>query len=58
MKTVSDFLKVLVDSVAVSNNPINILIDGKLYDIKTFYFDKNIYEYVLELEGGYDYGGE
>ena len=55
MKTVADFLKILVNNISLSDEPVNVLIDGKLYDIKSLYFDENIYEYVLELEGGYEY---
>ena len=39
MKTVSDCLKVLVNNVAIDDAPINILIDGRLHDIKDFYYD-------------------
>ena len=55
MKMVSDLLKVLINTVSVDDIPINILIDGKLYDIKDFYYDKNICEYVMELTEGYKY---
>ena len=58
MKMVSDVLKVLVDELAADDLSINVLVDGKLYDIKDFYFDKKIYEYVLELHGGYEYKGD
>ncbi len=55
MKTISDFLKILVENISLSDDPVNVLVDGKLYDIKDLYFDEDIYEYVLELHGGYNY---
>lgn len=57
MKTVSDCLKVLVNNVAIDDAPINILIDGRLHDIKDFYYDSDISEYVMELTEGYEYDG-
>lgn len=58
MKTVKDFFEVLVNAIGLSDDPVNVLVDGKLYDIKDLYFDADICEYVLELHGGYDYGRE
>ena len=58
MKTVKDFFELLVNAISLSDDPVNVLVDGKLYDIKDLYFDEDIYEYVLELHGGYDYGGK
>ena len=62
MKMVTDCLKVLVntllDNVDLADAPVNILIDKKLYDVKEFYYDKNICEYVMVLVGGYDYEGD
>lgn len=61
MKMVTDCLKVLVntllDNTGLANAPVNILIDGKLHDVKEFYFDSEISEYVMELAEGYEYEG-
>lgn len=61
MKMVTDCLKVLVntllDNTGLADTPVNILIDGKLYDVKEFYFDSEISEYVMELAEGYEYEG-
>ena len=55
MKMLSDIIKVLFESLRLDDEPVNILIDGQLYDISEFYFDENIMEYVLELTDGYPY---
>lgn len=59
MKMVTDCLKVLVntllDHTDLADAPVNILIDKKLYDVKEFYYDNKICEYVMVLEGGYDF---
>lgn len=61
MKMVTDCLKVLVntllDNTGLADAPVNILIDGKLYDVKEFYFDSEVSEYVMELAEGYEYEG-
>ena len=61
MKMVTDCLKVLVntllDNTGLADAPVNILIDGKLHDVKEFYFDSKISEYVMELSEGYEYEG-
>lgn len=61
MKMVTDCLKVLVntllDNTGLADAPVNILIDGKLYDVKEFYFDSETSEYVMELAEGYEYEG-
>ena len=57
MKMVTDCLKVLVntllDNCDLANAPVNILIDDQLYDVKEFYFDNEISEYVMVLTKGY-----
>lgn len=59
MKMATDCLKVLVnniiDNAGLADAPVNILIDGKLYDVQDFYYDNNICEYVMVLTGGYEY---
>lgn len=59
---VTDCLKVLVntllDNCDLADAPVNILIDGKLHDVKEFYYDKNICEYVMVLTEGYEYESE
>lgn len=59
MKMAVDCLKVLVnvliDNCGLADAPVNILIDGKLHDVKEFYYDKNIAEYVMVLTEGYEY---
>lgn len=55
----TDCLKVLVntllDHTDLADAPVNILIDKKLYDVKEFYYDNDICEYVMVLHGGYDF---
>lgn len=57
MKMVTDCLKVLVntllDNCDLANAPVNIRIDNQLYDVKEFYFDDKISEYVMVLTEGY-----
>ena len=55
MKLLSDIIKVLFESLRIDDEPVNILVDGQLYDIIEFYYDENINEYVMELTKGYDY---
>lgn len=62
MKLCTDCLKVLVntliDNSGLADAPVNILIDGQLYDVREFYFDKDIVEYVMVLGDGYEYKSE
>lgn len=58
MKLISDFLKELIVSLTVDDLPVNVLVDGKLYDIKDLRYDHDICEYVMELYGGYEYEGD
>ena len=51
----NDIIKVLFDSLRLDDEPVNILIDGELYDIEKFYFDDNIMEYIMVLTEGYKY---
>ena len=55
----TDCLKVLIntllDNCDLADAPVNILIDNQLYDVKEFYFDDYISEYVMVLAGGYEY---
>ena len=59
---VTDCLKVLVntllDNTDLADAPVNILIEDKLYDVKEFYYDKDICEYVMVLHRGYKYETE
>lgn len=59
MKMATECLKVLVntliDNSSLADAPVNILIDEKLYDVTDFYYDNEICEYVMKLEGGYTY---
>lgn len=59
---VTDCLKVLVntllDNCDLADAPVNILINGKLHDVKEFYYDNNICEYVMVLTEGYEYESE
>ena len=55
MMMLSDFVIVLLNNWKIEDLPINVLIDKNYYDIKEFYFDKEINEYILKLEGGIDY---
>ena len=56
MKFVSDLIETLWENGMKKDDlPVNILIDGKLSDIKDFYYDPNICEYVMELTEGYEY---
>lgn len=59
MKMATDCLKTivntLIDHCGLADAPVNILIGRKLYDVVDFYFDEDIYEYVMVLEGGYDF---
>ena len=55
----TDCLKILInnllDNCSIADAPVNILIDNKLYDIKEFYYDDKIAEYVMVLTEGYIY---
>ena len=56
MMMIGDFNRIVMDIWAQYGNlPVNILINGKYYDIGDLFFDKEIYEYILELKGGIDY---
>lgn len=55
MKMLSDIINTLFQSLQIDDEPVNILVDGKLHDILEFYYDENINEYVLELTTGYEY---
>ena len=52
---ISECLQILVENLKYDDLPVNILIGKNLYDIKDFYFDDDINEYIMTLEGGYDF---
>ena len=57
MMMISEFCyKTMGMWVRCGDLPINILIDNKYYDVDSLFFDKEINEYILKLEGGIDYG--
>ena len=58
MKMLSEIIGTLFESLRIDDEPVNILCDGKLYDIIEFYYDENINEYVMELTTGYNYEQE
>ena len=51
----SDLLLIFMKNMQIEDLPVNILVNNQLCDIKDFYFDKKIHEYVLELTEGYEY---
>lgn len=51
----STFVINLLNEWQIEDLPINVLIDGKYYDISSFYFDKEINEYMLEIGYPIDY---
>ena len=55
MMLLSKFVITLLNNWAIEDLPINVLIDGKYYDIEDFYFDDETNEYMLKLEGAIDY---
>ena len=59
MKMATDCLKILIntllDNCDLADAPVNILIGNKLHDVKEFYYDDDIAEYVMVLTEGYKY---
>lgn len=55
MMLLSDFVMTLLKEWQIDDLPINILIGDDYYDIEEFFFDKEIYEYILKLSKGSDY---
>ena len=55
MKMLSDLLLIFMKNMQIEDLPVNILVNNQLCDIKDFYFDEKIHEYVLELTEGYEY---
>ena len=51
----SDMIRVLFDSLRLDDEPVNVLVGRELCDIKDFYFDDRICEYVLELKDSQKY---
>ena len=51
----SAFVINLLNEWQIEDLPINVLIDGKYYDISSFYFDKEVNEYMLEIDHPIDY---
>ena len=50
-----DFVIKLLNNAKIDNAPINVKIGSKYYDVKAFFYDEEICEYILELEQGLDY---
>ena len=48
-------LPTLLDNCDLANAPVNILIGNKLHDVKEFYYDDDIAEYIMVLTEGYEY---
>ena len=59
MKMATDCLQILIntllDNCDLANAPVNILIGNKLHDVKEFYYDDDIAEYIMVLTEGYEY---
>lgn len=55
MKFLSDLVVELINHWQDEDLPVNILIDDQYYDIGDFFFDPQVHEYIMELEGGIDY---
>ena len=55
MKMLSEIIETLWSNMKMSDLPVNVLVDNELCDIKDFYYDTNICEYVLVLTDGYEY---
>ena len=55
MKMLSDIIGILFESLRIDDEPVNVLVGRELCDIKDFYYDDRICEYVLELTNGYKY---
>ena len=55
MMMLSDFVITLLQEWKLDDLPVNVLIDGKYYDIEEFFFDKVINEYILKIDGAIDY---
>ncbi len=51
----SDIIKVLFESLRLDDEPVNILVGKQLCEIKSFYYDDRLNEYVLELTNSYKY---
>lgn len=55
MMMLSSIFEVLWQNLKISDEPVNIAINGVLCDITDFYFDGDIMEYVMVLTEGYEY---
>lgn len=51
----SDFVLTLLKEWQIDDLPINVLIGDEYYDIEDFFFDNEIYEYIMKLSKGSDY---